>query len=478
VLNIQQTNKNALTDAIIEGIPYYIFWKDCNSVYLGGNTNFTKLVGLDKPDDVIGLTDYDLAWGPGEAAIFRADDRATMNGENKVNGEEELHRPDGTVINMLVSKVRLVDGNNDCIGVIGISTDITHIKKLQADLEKAKQIAQQAAHDIRSPLAAFNVVLQQLEQFPEQQRNLIRNATRRINDIANNLLLSSQQHKKNNDTQPQTESLYGLLDSILSEKRAQFTRRDIDFDLNIQHDTYSVFVEVNPVAFKRVLSNLINNAVEAIEEHKHGQINITVSLVQNNVMINIHDNGKGIPDAIIHKIVEAGYSYGKSNGTGLGLTFAMNKIQEWHGSYNISSKENDGSTISITLPKANTAKWFADAIDIPQEVTVIVLDDDSSIHQVWDSRLNDHTIQHFYYADKFIEYVKSKNDKHSIYLVDYELIGSEENGIELIEQHGLIQQSYLVTSRYEDEMIRTQCEKLGLKIVPKPYSVHIPILST
>ena len=47
---------------IIYNVLQYILWKDRNSVFLGCNHNFARLVGLEFPEDIIGKTDYDLGW--------------------------------------------------------------------------------------------------------------------------------------------------------------------------------------------------------------------------------------------------------------------------------------------------------------------------------------------------------------------------------------------------------------------------------
>ena len=75
----------------------------------------------------------------------------------------------------------------------------------------------QVAHDIRSPLAALNTALKHLKELPEQERILIRNATRRISDIANNLL--GKYKIRGNENITKAELASSLLDHLTSEKR-------------------------------------------------------------------------------------------------------------------------------------------------------------------------------------------------------------------------------------------------------------------
>lgn len=74
---------------------------------------------------------------------------------------------------------------------------------------------------------------------------------------------------------------------------------------------------MNAVEFKRVIINLINIAAEAIENV--GEVIISVTHAGKSVTIEIKDNGKGIPKAVLPKLGERGFSFGKQAGTGLGL---------------------------------------------------------------------------------------------------------------------------------------------------------------
>ena len=65
---------------IIERIPYYIFWKNRDSVYLGCNQRFLDLVGKKSASEIIGKTDFELGWGIGESDNFRKGDQEVMGG--------------------------------------------------------------------------------------------------------------------------------------------------------------------------------------------------------------------------------------------------------------------------------------------------------------------------------------------------------------------------------------------------------------
>ena len=98
--------------------------------------------------------------------------------------------------------------------------------------------------------------------MPEQERILIRNATHRISDIANNLLVKYKLKKNEHSTDPngqkdiKAELISSLLDHLISEKRIQATEKSIELVLEFGNNTHSCFVNLEPEKFRRVISNL------------------------------------------------------------------------------------------------------------------------------------------------------------------------------------------------------------------------------
>ena len=78
-------NSEVYLDNIIKHFPGFLYWKDKNLIYRGCNLNFSKAAGFNSPQDIIGKTDYDLAWGGTEAELFRQGDRETLAGKDKYN---------------------------------------------------------------------------------------------------------------------------------------------------------------------------------------------------------------------------------------------------------------------------------------------------------------------------------------------------------------------------------------------------------
>ena len=138
----------------------------------------------------------------------------------------------------------------------------------QMEYETQDKISRQVAHDIRSPLAALNAVTQDLRELPEEQRIMIRSAVRRIEDISNDLASKKSQRQTDKilvDEKYKVYLLSGIIESIISEKRTQFRgKNNLLIESKLDASSYGLYAKIKIDAFKRVISNLINNAVEAL----------------------------------------------------------------------------------------------------------------------------------------------------------------------------------------------------------------------
>ena len=273
------------------------------------------------------------------------------------------------------------------------------------------------------------------------------------------------------------ELIFLTLDNIVSEKKYEYYKTKADLKLDISDTSYSCFSKINLASFKRVLSNLINNGIEATD--CNGNVTVRLECDNETINISIADNGCGIPKEIIPNITKHGFSYCKKNGTGIGLSYAKEYIEKIGGLLVINSEIGFGTTVTIKLLRTEEPSWFCASLDINNNARVVILDDDPSIHDAWNEKLKGILgveIVHFSVAsDLTAETIITLNP--DIYLIDYELLSDHKNGLDLIDELGLSQKSFLVTSCFEDSVVRSRCEMLGLKIIPKSYVPYIPIVT-
>jgi PAS domain S-box-containing protein len=132
-------SQHELFNNVLSNVPASIFWKDRNSVYLGVNERFARDTGVRSPQELIGKTDYDLAWTKEQSDFYRECDRKVMDsGESMLNIEESQQQADGRKIELLTNKVPLLDTSGQVSGLLGIYMDITERKQAENTLRKSE----------------------------------------------------------------------------------------------------------------------------------------------------------------------------------------------------------------------------------------------------------------------------------------------------------------------------------------------------
>ena len=120
----------------MDNIPQFVFWKDRNSVYQGCNRNFALAAGLNNPEDIMGLTDYELAWKREESDLIRQCDARVMEADTaEYHVIETQLRADGTEVWVDTNKVPIHNAEGNVIGILGTYEDITARKLAEEELQ-------------------------------------------------------------------------------------------------------------------------------------------------------------------------------------------------------------------------------------------------------------------------------------------------------------------------------------------------------
>jgi len=388
--------------------------------------------------------------------------------------------------------------------LVGVSIAVMYFerKRMTREYQSALEIesnrlkadmAAQVAHDIRSPVFALDAALKNMTQLPERQRVIVRHAVNRIRDVANSLLEKNRQKPAISSADDaalvgtgeplDVHLLSSLIDPVVTEKRLSFeSKPGINIDFKLVQESYGLFARIQPVEFRRMISNLVNNAVEALGEK--GTVDISVNHDGDGIILWVADNGKGIPPEILAKLGRRGETHGKAGGSGLGLFHARTAAESWGGSLNITSEPGKGTTVSIILPKAEAPGYFVGELKLAAGQPVIVLDDDTGVHQIWRGRFNtarvkenEIEVSYFVGPDELRSWVKANPAKagSAVCLFDHELSGFKETGLSLASELGLCAQTILVTSLSEEPRITEDCARLKVRMIPKGLAAFVPI---
>jgi signal transduction histidine kinase len=318
----------------------------------------------------------------------RADKYVIQTGDMIITEEDiGIKKENDLSVILRSEKQLLINKKGGTIGVLGVSVDITDVKEAERlnvenaqqktslqEQEKFRKLVDQMAHDIRSPLMSLSMVSKQCSGLAESSRIVLREATTNIHSIACNLL--KRYDKKNQPVGGGEEYQEVMLVSseillMLMEKRYEYGNRAVKFEPDISQENYFAFIKIEKTSFKRMISNLINNAVGALEsESKTGEVVVSMMVEGDKIKVIVKDNGKGIPPAIIDKIMNnVSFTSGKIDGHGIGLTQVRETLHRNDGVMEIKSVVEEGTSITLTFPKVEAPSWIANEINLEDSLT-------------------------------------------------------------------------------------------------------------
>ncbi len=272
--------------------------------------------------------------------------------------------------------------------------------------QRVHKIATQLSHDIRSPLAVLSEGIKDNFSNPE----LMKQAVARIEGIANDLLKERKKDLPNH----QSQKILDLIQTIIEEKKIQFKNKSPEF---VFSEIGTLSLDVPRTDLSRLLSNLLNNAIESSEIP---EIKIDVT----ETSISISDNGAGIPKDVLEKLGKVSITTKKS-GNGIGLISAVEKMTEWKGKLVIASEVGKGTKITLDFfPSAN-----------PSSSWTVLVDDDALIRLTWESKAKSKSIpfKTFSTSEELLQNLNNLS-KDTVFYLDLEIKGSALTGDELAKQ--------------------------------------------
>jgi PAS domain S-box-containing protein len=264
---------------------------------------------------------------------------------------------DGVMENIFeVRHMPLTDANNQIIGVISIMDDVTEATKLRERLlqnEKLAvvgQLAAQVTHEIRNPLNALGLNISMLQEDLDkkitpanrQMLEAIEKEIARLNKVAEHYL----QFVRPGQRHPVEVPLSNIVEEVLFFLKEEFVNKKVSVVEKIEDEILPVFVDIDQV--KQAIVNLLKNATEALSP-QGGVLGVTIRRDLNSAVLEIEDNGPGIPAELKNKLFQTFFTT-KAKGTGLGLALTQKLILDQRGDIRCQNKLSGGTIFTIRFP--------------------------------------------------------------------------------------------------------------------------------
>ena len=349
-------------------MPGHVYWQNNQGILLGCNDNQAKTLGLKNRKEIFGETISSFL-DEKESKTHNDTFNTVLKTKQSVVLEEKSTDGDGNEKYYFTQKRPILDNDGNTLGLLGYSLDITQRKRAELEVIKAREKAEIAnkaksdflmnmSHDLRTPcsgIVGLAKILSEKEDDPVKKTELqhIVKSSENLLNLLNEILDFTKVEDGAYKTLKQNFNLRRLINSIHELLAAEIEYKKLTTQIDYPNTIPDNIIS-DPVALHRVLLNLLGNAIKFTET---GSIKtqINIDKTKSILTISIQDTGIGIEEnklgVIFDRFSRLSPAYdGKHNGTGLGLSTVSRLLNELNGHISVSSKTNQGSVFTISLP--------------------------------------------------------------------------------------------------------------------------------
>jgi PAS domain S-box-containing protein len=309
--------------------------------------------------------------------------KTLKTGEAQTNIIMGVHKPDGRMTWTLINTQPLRDPQNDSLyAVVTTFADITERKNAEHTLQSALKQEQElgelksrfvsiASHEFRTPLAGILATTETLLKFRDRmdegqinsRLDRIREKVVHMEDIMNDVLQLARIQAGRVEYKPVPANLDAVCREIIEEFefRAQNGAR-------IQHNLDDAVV---PAVFdkhlmRRIITNLVSNALKYSGDNP---ISITLKKLDSQIMLQVSDQGIGIPEEDLKHIFEPFHrasNIGTIPGTGLGMSIVKQAVELHGGSITVESQVGSGAIFTVTIPVQSKPSATQESMQVKQ----------------------------------------------------------------------------------------------------------------
>jgi signal transduction histidine kinase len=234
---------------------------------------------------------------------------------------------------------------------------VTRVRSERQHLEgehhrSLEQLSASIAHEIRNPITAAKSLIQQMREDPhgedrEEYARVAVGELERVERSISHLL----RYAREEDTRVESIAVEDVIESAVETFRDRCARGG--FEIKRHYDAPGRLY-ADPEQLRRVVINLLGNAIDAVEAAQIATPDIRVSMGENlagsEVWLRISDNGLGMDDQTRERIFDPFFT-SREEGTGLGLALCRKIVDEHGGRIEVDSEPGEGTEFVISLPK-------------------------------------------------------------------------------------------------------------------------------
>jgi PAS domain S-box-containing protein len=360
-----------LLRGVMDAMPEQVFVTNREGRFIIDNISHRSFLGVKLARDIEGRTSADF-FPPGAAAEMDKDNQAIMEtGHPVINHEDLVVRGDGQVVWIATTKVPLNDVEGNCIGLVGVSSDISIRKEAEERLRLAaeqlrrsnlelQEFASVASHDLQEPLRKIQAFGDRpaLGENGRDYLERMQDAARRMQILLHDLLTLSRITSK---AQPfQRVDLLKIVEDVVSDLEVRIEQTGARVEIGRLPS-----IDADAGQMRQLLQNLISNALKFHAPGLKPEVIISAKVLDNAeslpgsmpgeelVQIMVRDNGIGFDERYLDRIFQVFqrlHSRSDFEGTGIGLAVCR-KIADRHGGIiSAKSSEGQGATFIVTLP--------------------------------------------------------------------------------------------------------------------------------
>ncbi|MBN1503439.1 MAG: PAS domain S-box protein [Candidatus Eisenbacteria bacterium] len=364
------------TDVILESIGSGIMSIDSEGRIVHFNKTAAQILGLEPR--LVKNRHYEEALGHGMAGLAEQFTLGLAQGTSVFRGETTITSRDGRTVPLGVNTSLIVTDSGARVGVVALYQDLTEAKRQDEKAKRQETLAALGAfsagiaHEIRncvSPIVGSAELLKKEPSLRGDARRLmglIVKETDRLEVFLNELLF----YARSKPLDLKAVDLQGLIRETLEVVKRHPAHSEGRTITHQPHEA-ETWVRVDPEQMKRVFVNLAVNGLQALEcggdvviRTRCEDGNSRTSARTPSVVVEFEDNGVGIPEETMHRILEPFYST-KGSGTGLGLSIAQRVVERHDGRLSIESRLGMGTKVGVHVPGV-----IADRVDTPYPVKV------------------------------------------------------------------------------------------------------------